>query len=308
MRGKVFARCALIAALATPAAVYAQSTSGTSGATSGSGSGSGSSYHSGSTSGARSGSASGSGSSYGSGSASDTGTIGAGSSARSRTKAKAANNPKAGQPLSDSDFKVLAHFHDVNLAEIEFGKLGEERATSPAVKKYAQMLARDHTKNDKELTTLATSRDMVLPTTPSDPDEVSMQQQMTESMDSLRALTGPDFDHQFLTSMVDDHQKQIDRIDADAKNVTDPKLAAAVKQTRPMLIKHRDEAKKLLQITAKANRTTGAGSANEYGAGSASGATAKHRKHTGTSSGSGSGSGSGMGSGSASGSGSGSSH
>ena len=52
-------------------------------------------------------------------------------------------------PKDPKSFAELLH-HD-NQAEVELGKLAQEKAGSPAVKQFAQMMIEDHQKGDQRL-------------------------------------------------------------------------------------------------------------------------------------------------------------
>jgi putative membrane protein len=224
MRGKVFARYALIAALGAPAAAWADGTAG--------------------------------GASNAPAAGATTNRNPTGSTTPARGKAKAAKNPKASQEtLSDADLKVLAHIHDVNLDEIEMGQLATERASTPAIKRYAKMIVDDHSKGDKNVLALAKARNAILPTTPSDADEIAAQQKGMEAMDALRPLTGTDFDKLFLETMAAAHEREIGNADTALKSVSDARLSALIKQMRPVLVKHAEGARKILGEAARPGAT-----------------------------------------------------
>jgi predicted outer membrane protein len=43
------------------------------------------------------------------------------------------------EKLSDADLPLIAHYHAVNLMEIDLGKLAAKRGTTPAIKQYGDM-------------------------------------------------------------------------------------------------------------------------------------------------------------------------
>ena len=61
------------------------------------------------------------------------------------------------QRLSEADLSTLQHHHDVNLMEIEMGKLAQQRG-GPEVKKYAAALVKDHQTADKTAIAIAKAR------------------------------------------------------------------------------------------------------------------------------------------------------
>ncbi len=160
---------------------------------------------------------------------------------------KAANNPHAGakETMSDADIEVLGHVHDVDLAEIEMGQLALGRSKTRAVKAYAKMIVDDHAAGDKAVRALARARGAVLPTTPSSPDAIAAQQKRMETMDTLRGLSGADFDARFLAAMAEGHTGELARTTADLKDVSDAKLRTLLQNLIPVLEKHAQQAEKL---------------------------------------------------------------
>lgn len=56
---------------------------------------------------------------------------------------------------SDTNAEILSKLHESDQAEIGMGKLALERATSPQVKSYGEMLIRDHAAADRKVTQVA---------------------------------------------------------------------------------------------------------------------------------------------------------
>src|SRR6187402_975356 len=62
----------------------------------------------------------------------------------------------------DSEFLVDAA--EINLAEIEIGKLAQTKSSNPEVKKFGKMLVDEHTKSAAEVKAIADKRNFSLPT------------------------------------------------------------------------------------------------------------------------------------------------
>src|SRR5262249_34261794 len=124
--------------------------------------------------------------------------------------------------LSDSDSKIVSHFHGVNQMEIDLGKVAQQRGTAK-VKQYAMMIVRDHQKADKALTAFAKKRGMS--TIPTDPTmSEADHKDMMDSAAKLKAMKGADFDREYLNMMVMGHDKELAKIDSEISGATDKDL------------------------------------------------------------------------------------
>jgi putative membrane protein len=130
-----------------------------------------------------------------------------------------------------------------NYAEINVGKLAQEKGNSAAVRQYGKMLVTDHTAANEKA--IAAAKEMGV--TP--PSGSSVMEKGTYL--KLKVLSGDTFDKSFASSMVSDHQADIDDFQKEAAK-SDP-AGQFAKQTLPTLQKHLQEAQKIEQQT----QTTG---------------------------------------------------
>lgn len=82
-------------------------------------------------------------------------------------------------------------------AEVQLGQLAVERAQSPDVKEFAQMMVRDHTKSNKELSAAVTTQDVKIAPV--------MDQKHQQLIERLRTLRGAEFDREYMKAMVEGH-------------------------------------------------------------------------------------------------------
>ena len=131
------------------------------------------------------------------------------------------------------------------LAEVEMGKLGAQKATSPAVKKYAQKMVDDHPKGNKELVSAAKGKTDEVPSKPD-----MMHRAMMEKFEHQKA--DKEFDQDFMAQMVKDHKAVIELYEQASKDPgVDPQLQAVAKKTLPALREHLKEAQSMeQQLTA----------------------------------------------------------
>ena len=125
------------------------------------------------------------------------------------------------------------------VAEVEAGKLGAQKATSPEVKAYAQQMVTDHTKANKELMAAAKSKNLEVPTEPD-----MLHKGMMEKFERQEA--DADFDHDFMQQMVRDHEAVIELYqNASTDQNVDPELRSLAKKTLPTLQSHLKHAQEL---------------------------------------------------------------
>jgi putative membrane protein len=89
-----------------------------------------------------------------------------------------------------------------NQQEIRLGTLAEQKATNPAVKQFAQRMVTDHTTMGNQWIGLAASNGL-----PLKPSADSAQEQ---EAGRLEQLSGAEFDRAYMTSMIQDHQQDVE--------------------------------------------------------------------------------------------------
>ncbi len=122
-----------------------------------------------------------------------------------------------------------------NYAEVDLGKLAQEKGKSQAVKDYGTMLVTDHGAANDKAKAAASQLDVKPPSGAS----------MTEKAEylKLKVLSGDTFDRTFAKGMVKDHQDDIKNYEKEARQ--SDASGAYAKETLPTLQKHLDAAQKL---------------------------------------------------------------
>ncbi|WJN57338.1 DUF4142 domain-containing protein [Pseudomonas sp. SO81] len=115
------------------------------------------------------------------------------------------------------------------IAEIETGKLALEKGTTADVKEFAQSMVEDHTAANKELSALATKKQL----------EVSTDAELINQAKALiLKLRGEaSFDKAYMNNQVMAHKETIELFQK-ASNAEDAEIAAFAKQTLPKLEHH----------------------------------------------------------------------
>lgn len=143
----------------------------------------------------------------------------------------------AGEKISADDFVKKAG--EAGAAEVAMGNLGAQKATDPGVKAFAERMVKDHTKANHELMAAAQAKGLKVPSEPS-----MTHKAMGEKFEHQKA--DADFDHDFMTQMVKDHEGAVELFrKASADTTLDTDLRALAKKTLPTLEDHLTAAKKL---------------------------------------------------------------
>jgi putative membrane protein len=116
------------------------------------------------------------------------------------------------------------------IAEVELGKVAQQRASDAKVKQFAERMVTDHGKANDELKGIATRKGVNLP---SSPDKET--QQMSEK---LQRLQGPAFDREYMKHMVSDHKKDVAEFDKQAKSGKDADVKQFAAKTLPIIQDH----------------------------------------------------------------------
>lgn len=138
---------------------------------------------------------------------------------------------------NDSDFLIDAT--EINLTEIEMGKLAEQKSTNVEIKKLGKMLVEEHMASNSEIKTMAASKNYSIPT--------SITKDGLEEFNQLKEKTGVDFDKKFVNEIIDHHQKAIDEYSKAAERAADPEVKAWASKNVSSLTAHIQHAKMLKQ-------------------------------------------------------------
>ena len=149
----------------------------------------------------------------------------------------------AAQEAAPNDAQIAAIVVTANQVDIDAGELAKSKATSPAVKEFAQRMITDHTAVNTSAKALAKKLNV---TPESSPTSESLEKGGDQNVAKLKTLSGAAFDQAYAEHEVDYHQSVIDALDKtlipSAKNA---ELKDLLVKTRPAFIDHLQHAKKL---------------------------------------------------------------
>ncbi len=153
-------------------------------------------------------------------------------SADDNANSTTANN--ASQPAQmDADFAVSAA--SGGLLEVELGQMAQMKAQHPRVKNFASMMVRDHSKANEELKTLASTKNITLPTV--------MGDEHKNHLKDVSDKSAKDFDRAYMDMMVEDHEEDVKKFEKAANDAQDADLKAWAAKTLPVLRGHLDSAR-----------------------------------------------------------------
>lgn len=135
-----------------------------------------------------------------------------------------------GHEISGDDAKFAVDAANGGMAEVELGKLAQQKGQSTQVKNFGAMMVQDHSKANAELTDLAHSKQIVLP------DSLNTEEQKIKN--DLAAKSGAGFDKAYVQAMLDDHKKDIADFERARKIVKYPEMSAFIDKTLPVLKMH----------------------------------------------------------------------
>lgn len=105
---------------------------------------------------------------------------------------------------SGADKAFVEDLGNAGMAEVQLGTLAKDRAASPEVKQFAEMMVRDHSASGEELKQIASRHAVAMP--------AQLDEKHRETMDRLSGIRGQDFDRAYMRIMVDSHEEVIDRL------------------------------------------------------------------------------------------------
>lgn len=121
--------------------------------------------------------------------------------------------------------------------EIQLGKYAQDNAGSQRVKSFAAMMVRDHTKASEELKSIAQRKNFTIPD--------ALEREHNDLLSDLQEKRGAEFDKEYISKMVDDHQEDVDNFKKYAEDGDDPDLKSFAAKMLPTLLAHQDSAKNI---------------------------------------------------------------
>jgi len=148
----------------------------------------------------------------------------------------------AEQQNPDHDFFTQAA--EGGIAEVELGKLAQQRATNPAVQKFAAMMVKDHSAANDKLENLAAEKAVPLPT------DLSTAQKSSKK--TLEMQSAADFDAAYIKNQVDAHEDTVALLKKEIASGKDADAKALAATMLPIVQGHLEQVQQLQNSIAGA--------------------------------------------------------
>jgi putative membrane protein len=140
------------------------------------------------------------------------------------------------------DPAIMGTINTSNAAEITTSELALEKATNAEVKSYARDMIAEHRTMQKQADQLAQKAQ-----TPAQPAAKAdqMQGMVTASVDSMKALSGAQFDQKYMAFQVQSHQMTLDNLRRFENQAQNADLKAMITKAIPAVQGHLERAQKI---------------------------------------------------------------
>ncbi len=133
----------------------------------------------------------------------------------------------------DSEYLVAAA--EVDMKEIELGKLAQQKSTNADVKALGKMMVEQHEKAAADTKALAAKKNISLPATLTD--------KVQDAYKDMNDKAGHDFDKAYADKMVEGHEKMIEKMEKASEKATDEDIRMWAANMLPVLRTHLEHAK-----------------------------------------------------------------
>jgi putative membrane protein len=138
-------------------------------------------------------------------------------------------------PVSEQDFMINAV--QAHLAEIDMARAATTHSKNKEVKSFAKTILKEHTTGLQELQKLMSSKGV--------PPPRATTSAMKQDIERMSALSGAEFDREFVNMMVSDHQKTLELFRGVSFTAHDTDIQDYVDSMIPKLDKHLRRAQEL---------------------------------------------------------------
>jgi putative membrane protein len=132
------------------------------------------------------------------------------------------------------------------MAEVELGKLAQQKTENGAVHQFALRMVEDHSKANDRLIGLARDDGIAVPD--------ALDQRRQAMLDRLQEMSGAAFDRAYIAGQVADHQKTAQLLEYEIGSGQDVELKTFASEILPIVLEHLQIAKDVqAQLTGSAS-------------------------------------------------------
>ena len=139
--------------------------------------------------------------------------------------------------LSAADRTFISEAAYSGLGEVALGELASRKGADPSVRDFGQQMIKAHSQANDQLVSISTSKGVTPPTKP-DPGRMAVTEMLAK-------LSGEQFDQQYATQQLADHETALALYQAEASGGADPDLRAFAQKNVPVIQQHIDMLKRL---------------------------------------------------------------
>jgi len=129
-----------------------------------------------------------------------------------------------------SDTSFYRNIAQGGMAEVDLGKLAEQKSTDPKVKDFAEMMVKDHSAANEKLESLASAKHIALPRT------LDTSHEATKTR--LEGMSGNNFDKSYVESQLKAHEKTVSLLEKEISSGQDADAKAFAQSVLPTVQHH----------------------------------------------------------------------
>ena len=156
----------------------------------------------------------------------------------------ASGTHKSGNHAAASSTAFIKEAAAGGMAEVELGKLAQERAQSDEVKSFAKRMVDDHSKANDELQQMAQKKNITL--------SKQLDGKHKALYDRLSKLSGAQFDRAYMDAMLQDHRHDVAAFERETKS-SDADVRDFASRTLPTLQDHLANAQQVDRAVASSS-------------------------------------------------------
>jgi putative membrane protein len=150
-----------------------------------------------------------------------------------------AADPNAGNGASFADQAFVKEIMESDATEVQLGQLAQQKSQSDDVKQLGQSMVTNRTRLDQQLQPTADKLSVGKPKGPSKKDK--------QLMAKLDALSGPEFDQEYIQVVAKANQKDVKDFKSEAEAAQDPNLQQAAKADSGVLEQHQQAVERIAE-------------------------------------------------------------